>query len=613
MANLAIRAALAVALALAAPCGSRAAAVPELVVCVVFEPGVVMEAGTESYDCKPPMQCPQLGRPESAFTGFDSDLRKHLFAQPSLQNISYTVNAYASWTELSLRARNNECMGWAPFYQTAARDSCAASECPALPAAWLDSATGKLLHMDNVTAQADASGLDLQAYRCCVDFAGTNAMDWSDGLLYRYESTGGFMVATADLVTRAEFWNLLCVILLVVMIGGHLIWLVERMDRSGDFPKDYTTGIDNGLWWAAVTITTVGYGDKTPRTKFGRAFAFVFMLVGLIALSIFFGYVGQIYEEGQQTTAVLGSIADMPEGSKICTYDAYAKSDWLNGFGYNLIARGGVTQCGELLKKKQVDGIYMDLPILQYYYEHDWDPTDPTVIFTAASTPQLIGIKVPDQTFAGNTPHPLNGVYAAINSEVIRYRERSQVRNAQIDRWFKTPVSDAVANAAEVDTDWWLVAVTVVLYSVYIGIAVVVALREKDTDSDPAKLAISNLGFSAAGFDTQSFELTESDRNGVKGMTDISLAMVYTKLMSLDGKIRLLSPRRNSKRFFEAAHKTARGGAKMAKGEAVQHPADAPVDTPNLEAQDEAARSSSASGLNPLRHRAVVAPINTSV
>ena len=39
------------------------------------------------------------------------------------------------------------------------------------------------------------------------------------------------------------------------------------------------------------------------------------MLVGLIALSIFFGYVGQIYEEGQQTTAVLGSIADMPEGA----------------------------------------------------------------------------------------------------------------------------------------------------------------------------------------------------------------------------------------------------------------------------------------------------------
>jgi len=48
------------------------------------------------------------------------------------------------------------------------------------------------------------------------------------------------------------------------MIGGHLIWLVERMDRSGDFPKDYTTGIDNGLWWAAVTITTVGYGEYPP-------------------------------------------------------------------------------------------------------------------------------------------------------------------------------------------------------------------------------------------------------------------------------------------------------------------------------------------------------------
>ena len=64
-------------------------------------------------------------------------------------------------------------------------------------------------------------------------------------------------------------------------------------------------------------------------------------------------------------------------GSKICTYDAYANSDWLNGFGYNLIARGGVTQCGELLKKKQVDGIYMDLPILQYvipsHFAFDWN------------------------------------------------------------------------------------------------------------------------------------------------------------------------------------------------------------------------------------------------
>ena len=46
----------------------------------------------------------------------------------------------------------------------------------------------------------------------------------------------------------------------------------------------------------------------------------------------------------------------------------------------------------------------------RYYVEHSWTASDPLVTFVSADTPQLIGIMVPDRTFAGNAPHPLNDV-----------------------------------------------------------------------------------------------------------------------------------------------------------------------------------------------------------
>jgi len=41
------------------------------------------------------------------------------------------------------------------------------------------------------------------------------------------------------------------------------------------------------VWWAAVTMTTVGYGDATPKTTTGRSLALVWMFVGVVAVAIF--------------------------------------------------------------------------------------------------------------------------------------------------------------------------------------------------------------------------------------------------------------------------------------------------------------------------------------
>jgi voltage-gated potassium channel len=60
----------------------------------------------------------------------------------------------------------------------------------------------------------------------------------------------------------------------------------------------------DALWWATVTVTTVGYGDKTPTSAGGRRVALVLMLVGIGLIGALTATVASYFVEekaGRQT------------------------------------------------------------------------------------------------------------------------------------------------------------------------------------------------------------------------------------------------------------------------------------------------------------------------
>ncbi|XP_068125021.1 potassium voltage-gated channel subfamily KQT member 4 isoform X5 [Hyperolius riggenbachi] len=73
---------------------------------------------------------------------------------------------------------------------------------------------------------------------------------------------------------------------LVLIFASFLVYLAEK-----DANKEFSTYADS-LWWGTITLTTIGYGDKTPRTWLGRVLAAGFALLGISFFALPAGILG---------------------------------------------------------------------------------------------------------------------------------------------------------------------------------------------------------------------------------------------------------------------------------------------------------------------------------
>ena len=143
---------------------------------------------------------------------------------------------------------------------------------------------------DEVTAALLGGGIDVITLASLTD---TSAQRLGHSYPYHMTSLGVALPKASGLwstikgIFSLQFLYIvagLCVLLLVV---GVAVYLVEKSSNEDQFGGERSTweGIGSGFWWAGVTMTTIGYGDKAPRTFFGRTIAMLWMLVALAVTS----------------------------------------------------------------------------------------------------------------------------------------------------------------------------------------------------------------------------------------------------------------------------------------------------------------------------------------
>ncbi len=114
---------------------------------------------------------------------------------------------------------------------------------------------------------------------------------------------------------RAGSALLLTIFLVIVVLefGGSLIVAVEA-----DSPDSNIKTAGDGVWWAFVTITTVGYGDRFPVTESGRLVGMLTMSLGVGLFGVLTGFLANAFipEKAESRTSDLTEADPMSEMSE---------------------------------------------------------------------------------------------------------------------------------------------------------------------------------------------------------------------------------------------------------------------------------------------------------
>ena len=155
--------------------------------------------------------------------------------------------------------------------------------------------------------------------------------------------------------------------LAVVLLGtGFLLLLFERKKNAEQFGGTWWEGLGASFWWSAVTMTTVGYGDKAPITFWGRVVALYWMFAGIIIISSFTAAIASALTVSSISQGIEGPDDLMRHETAVLANSTSAAYLAERNFRYREVST--LAEAMELLQEGKVAAMVHDAPILQYLF-----------------------------------------------------------------------------------------------------------------------------------------------------------------------------------------------------------------------------------------------------
>ncbi len=213
-------------------------------------------------------------------------------------------------------------------------------------------------------------------------------------------------------VFSINFLSALGALAFVIFIFGALIWLFERKKNKDEFHHGIK-GIWEGFWWSAVTMTTVGYGDKSPKTVGGRIISLIWMFTAVIIISGFTAGIASSLTINNISSSN-NKIADF-KNKNLGTIEGTATNEWLKkNFFTKKKTFVTMEEAIDALNKEEVDAIAYAHSSLQSIVKND-----------TLSQYQLIDIKYNPQFFAFGLNKKLSdSLVKSINYSMLSNIER---------------------------------------------------------------------------------------------------------------------------------------------------------------------------------------------
>ncbi|MEE9280751.1 MAG: transporter substrate-binding domain-containing protein [Myxococcota bacterium] len=226
------------------------------------------------------------------------------------------------------------------------------------------------LELDELIRGLEDGSLDVVAAALTVTESREERVDFS----HPYHSSGlGIAVEARPAVGLlgalrgfpfGAFFRALTALLAVLLAAGAVVWLFERRHNAEQFGGDRLRGLGQAFWWSAVTMTTVGYGDKAPKTLGGRFFALIWMFMSVVVISGLTAAIASTLTVGQLQTDI-ASPRDLTR-YQVATVAGTTSEDWLSRNGIRMrkfeTAREGL----HAVDNGELKAAVYDAPLLQH-------------------------------------------------------------------------------------------------------------------------------------------------------------------------------------------------------------------------------------------------------
>lgn len=214
---------------------------------------------------------------------------------------------------------------------------------------------------------------------------------------------------------------------LVFMIGltivAHMIWYIERTDKDPkSFPKQYTKGILDAYWWAVVTMTTVGYGDKCPKKLIGRIIASIWMIIGIIWFAAFTATLTSSLTIDKMEHGEIGGLADL-YNRRVSVIKGTTSEEYLRYYNIKIVLAETLDGLIQNLKKRKVDAVVYDAPALMHLSK-----IDPSI--------KVVGEMFDKQNYGIAFPENRDNKYKEMfNIALLEMQESGEYKKIY-DKWF---------------------------------------------------------------------------------------------------------------------------------------------------------------------------------
>jgi ABC-type amino acid transport substrate-binding protein len=162
----------------------------------------------------------------------------------------------------------------------------------------------------------------------------------------------------------------IAILALLWLMAGAAIWIFEGRRNREMFGDGLIEGLGHGVWWAAVTMTTVGYGDKTPKSFGGRMVAIIWMLTSIVLIAGFTASISASLTAEKLVGKVRG-LQDLPH-VRVGSADQSEALRWLAQRGIAPVRFATEQEGLQAIVDNKIDAFVYDETVLKYIVKSDF-------------------------------------------------------------------------------------------------------------------------------------------------------------------------------------------------------------------------------------------------